>query len=146
MKVKRLYFLIGILVLAGGWFLFRPERLFINSYASDPGFSASAKILASGRFKSDAHETTGRADVVLDAGKTFVRLSNFSTSNGPDVRVVLVVGKEPGSAKSLDLGSLKGNIGDQNYEVPAGTDLSKFGAISIWCKRFSVNFGDAKLS
>jgi hypothetical protein len=41
---------------------------------------------------------------------------------------------------------LKGNIGDQNYEIPADTDLSKYQACTIWCKRFSVNFGTAPLA
>jgi hypothetical protein len=46
----------------------------------------------------------------------------------------------------LELGSLKGNIGDQNYELPADLDLAKYRAVTIWCKRFSVNFGTAPLS
>jgi hypothetical protein len=41
---------------------------------------------------------------------------------------------------------LKGNIGDQNYELPANADLAKYRAVTIWCKRFSVNFGTAPLS
>jgi hypothetical protein len=146
MARKRLVVLLGVLLLAGAWFLFRPERLFVNSYANDAPLPASAKLLASGTFTSDAHETTGKVHLYEDGDNKFVRLSNFETSNGPDVHVVLVEGKEPGSANSIDLGALKGNIGDQNYEIPAGTDISRFGAVSIWCKRFSVNFGDAKLS
>jgi pimeloyl-ACP methyl ester carboxylesterase len=46
----------------------------------------------------------------------------------------------------LELGSLKGNIGDQNYDVPADADLAKYRAVTIWCKRFSVNFGTAPLN
>jgi electron transfer DM13 len=45
----------------------------------------------------------------------------------------------------IDIGSLKGNIGDQNYDLPANTDMAKYRAITIWCKRFSVNFGTAPL-
>jgi hypothetical protein len=45
----------------------------------------------------------------------------------------------------VELGSLKGNKGDQNYEIPAGTDLNKFTAVSIYCERFSANFGTAPL-
>src|SRR5262249_24833688 len=44
------------------------------------------------------------------------------------------------------LGSLKGNVGDQNYELPADIDLAKYRAVTIWCKRFSVNFGTAPLT
>jgi len=46
----------------------------------------------------------------------------------------------------VDLGALKGNIGDQNYDVPAGLVLNRYRAVSIWCRRFSVNFGAAPLA
>jgi len=45
----------------------------------------------------------------------------------------------------IDLGVLKGNIGDQNYILGNDVDLGKYRAVSIWCKRFSVNFGAAAL-
>jgi hypothetical protein len=45
----------------------------------------------------------------------------------------------------VELGKLKGNEGDQNYEIPAGTDLTKFRAVSIYCERFNANFGTAPL-
>ena len=45
----------------------------------------------------------------------------------------------------IDLGVLKGNIGDQNYQLGSDVDLAKYRAVSIWCKRFSVNFGAAAL-
>src|SRR5207249_10548701 len=45
----------------------------------------------------------------------------------------------------VDLGSIKGNVGDQNYDVPADLDLSKYRAATIWCRRFGVNFGTAPL-
>ncbi|HEX9264600.1 MAG TPA: DM13 domain-containing protein [Candidatus Binatia bacterium] len=46
----------------------------------------------------------------------------------------------------MDLGSIKGNIGDQNYDLPAGVDLSKYRAVTVWCKRFGVNFATAPLA
>jgi hypothetical protein len=45
----------------------------------------------------------------------------------------------------IDLGSIKGNIGDQNYVLGADVDLSKYRTVSAWCKRFSINFGVAPL-
>ncbi|HJS43989.1 MAG TPA: DM13 domain-containing protein, partial [Gemmatimonadales bacterium] len=104
--------------------------------------------LAHGRFHTNAHETKGVATIYqLDDGRRVLRLTEFSTSNGPDVRVYLVAAadvQEEDAAKRagiVDLGALKGNIGDQNYDVPEGLDLSKYRAVSIWCRRFSVNFG-----
>jgi hypothetical protein len=46
----------------------------------------------------------------------------------------------------LDLGSMKGNVGDQNYDVPESADLHKYQAVTIWCARFNVNFATAPLS
>jgi hypothetical protein len=43
----------------------------------------------------------------------------------------------------IDLGSIKGNMGDQNYDVPNTVDLDKYQAVTIWCAHFNVNFGTA---
>jgi pentapeptide MXKDX repeat protein len=113
-----------------------------------------AKALYTGKFHGKVHQTEGRATVYQQAdGKLLLRLTNFKTSNGPDVHVVLVAFKDASddanSLKSgtlrVELGKLKGNEGDQNYEIPAGTDLRKFTAVSIYCERFNANFGAAPL-
>jgi len=46
----------------------------------------------------------------------------------------------------VDLGSMKGNVGDQNYDVPSAADLNKYQAVTIWCARFNVNFGTAPMT
>jgi len=109
--------------------------------------------LAGGQFHTNAHETHGLATIYrLSDGHRVLRLTQFATSNGPDVRVYLVAAGDVQSehaakqAGFVDLGALKGNIGDQNYDVPAGIDLSRYRAVSIWCRRFSVNFGAATLA
>jgi hypothetical protein len=100
------------------------------------------------------HNTSGRATVYQEAnGRMVLRLTNFKTSNGPDVHVVLIAAKDAdddanflkNSTEKVELGALKGNEGDQNYEIPNGTDLQKFKAVSIYCERFSANFGAAPL-
>ena len=108
--------------------------------------------LASGRFHSNAHTTNGLATIYrLPDGGRVLRLTQFATSNGPDVRVYLVAaGDVQGEAAAkqagfVDLGALKGHIGDQNYDLPADLDLTKYRVVSIWCRRFSVNFGAAPL-
>jgi pentapeptide MXKDX repeat protein len=112
------------------------------------------KTLETGTFHGRVHATSGRATVYQEAdGKLLLRLTNFKTSNGPDVHVVLVATKDAdvtgNSLKSdterLELGKMKGNEGDQNYEIPAGTDLTKFHVVSIYCVRFNANFGTAPL-
>lgn len=138
----------------GAWYAFRPERFFINQKVNEqfPTASAASNQLALGQFHNGAHETKGMATVFqLADGKKTLRLTNFATSNGPDVHVYLVAAPDAKDNDSvtkagfLDLGSLKGNIGDQNYDLPANVDLAKYRAVTIWCKRFSVNFGTAPL-
>ena len=91
------------------------------------------------------HKAEGIVKVInLADGRTFLRLENLKTTNGPDLYVYLSVGKDPSDI--VNLGRLKGNIGNQNYEIPAGTDLSKYDTVLIWCKAFSTLFGSAKLS
>ena len=153
---KKLAIVLIVLVVigAGAWYAFRPERLFINQRVNEqfPTASAASNKLATGRFHSGAHETKGTATLFqLADGKKMLRLTDFATSNGPDVHVYLVAADDAKDndtvtkAGFIDIGSLKGNIGDQNYDLPANTDLAKYHAVTIWCKRFSVNFGTAPL-
>lgn len=116
------------------------------------GISAQqGKIVVTGTFHGAAHQTSGRATVYSVKGKQTLRLTNFKTSNGPNVHVVLIAATDAQDndnfldkkVERLDLGMLKGNEGDQNYDVPAGTDFSKFRAVSIYCERFNANFGTA---
>ena len=155
--MNRLKVTLLVLIIAGvaAWYAFRPERLFINHKVNEqfPTASAANSQLASGQFHSSAHETKGVATVFqLADGKKTLRLTNFETSNGPDVHVYLVAAQDAKDndtvtkTEVVDLGSMKGNIGDQNYELPANADLAKYRAVTIWCKRFSVNFGTAPLN
>ena len=91
------------------------------------------------------HKAQGVAKVInLADGRTFLRLENLKTTNGPDLYVYLSTGKD--ASDIVNLGRLKGNIGNQNYEIPTGTDLAKYNTVLIWCKAFSTLFGSAKLS
>ena len=146
--------LVLLLVVGAAWYAFRPERAFINQRVNEqfPTATAASNKVASGQFHSGAHETKGTASVFqLADGKKTLRLTDFATSNGPDVHVYLVAAPDAKDndtvtkAEFVDLGAMKGNIGDQNYELPANADLAKYRAVTIWCKRFSVNFGTAPL-
>ena len=91
------------------------------------------------------HMVEGVAKVIdLADGRTFLRLESLKATNGPDLYVYLSADKD--ASNIVNLGRLKGNIGNQNYEIPAGTDLSKYNTVLIWCKAFSTLFGSAKLS
>jgi hypothetical protein len=156
MTGRKLIIIMALVIAAGAWYAFRPERLFINNTVNEQFPTAAAatetKTVASGSFHSVAHETKGMAAIYqLPDGKKTLRLSDFQTSNGPDVQVYLVAAPDATDddtvkrAGFLPVGALKGNLGDQNYELPADVDLNKYRSVTIWCRRFGVNFGTAPL-
>jgi len=156
---------LAIVAVVGGWYAFRPERLFVNktvneslgavtpTVGSAPAAMAAPATLSMGSFHSNAHDTRGTAAVIdIGGGHRVLRLTSFATSNGPDVRVYLVAAADVQdnatvkTAGFVELGPMKGNIGDQNYEIPPTVDLETYRTVTIWCKRFSVNFGSAPLA
>jgi len=158
MNKRQIVIGVGIVALAIAWYAFRPELLFVNKqvneqFPMDTSAASGPMSLAKGNFKSLAHETKGVATIYkLADGKQTLRLTEFETSNGPDVHVYLTaaeVAKGSDAVKAagfVDLGSMKGNKGDQNYDVPADVDLTKYKNVTIWCARFGVNFGLAPLT
>ncbi len=162
--------IIVVVVLIAGIALwaFAPWKLFTNKTvdealpssspsASPSGNSSSVSppsgptVVAVGNFRSYEHTTTGVAKVIdVTNGSDVLRLENFKTSDGPDVRVWLSVkpanaAEGADKANYVDLGALKGNIGNQNYPIPTGTSLKDFRSVIIWCRRFHVPFGAAEL-
>lgn len=108
---------------------------------------AEPRVLASGRFvdADDSHQGSGTATIYeLEDGSRVLRFEEFEVTNGPDLHVFLI--PEDGDMEGyVDLGSLKGNIGNQNYEIPADVDPSEFGSVIIYCVPFSVLFATASL-
>jgi hypothetical protein len=72
-------------------------------------------------------------------------LTRFAVNNGPDLRVYLVPGDGKDTGKHIDLGGLKGNKGNQKYDVAAGADTARYRTVVIWCRAFSVAFARARL-
>ena len=108
-------------------------------------------VEAAGSFIDRSHPTEGSARVLGDgSGLRFLRLEDFRTDNGPDLNVYLSAAPPAAPAGAfdddfVDLGDLKGNVGSQNYEIPAGLDLDRYSTVAIWCVRFGVVFGAADL-
>jgi Electron transfer DM13 len=148
---------VGLPILVAAWWAFRPEKLWINQKVSEPAPFASStdpQPLYTGRLEGNAHQTSGRATIYkAPDGRQYLRLTDFSTSNGPDVHVLLARGDDQslkqeivkGQLDSIELGALKGNQGDQNYDLPPSVDLQKYDAAVIYCERFHAVFGVAKL-
>jgi hypothetical protein len=144
---------------------FQPQKLFYDERvaeavpSAEPSDSAGATDaptepveLASGTFISREHETTGTVRVLrLPDDRVIVRFEDFATSNGPVLVVWLSQNTADGDDDAFDdhyfaLGPLKGNIGDQNYDVPAEVDPTGWTSVVVWCDRFNVSFGAADLS
>ena len=111
-------------------------------------------MLARGNFAdADAsHKGSGVAAIYEGTtGQRLLRLTDFEVTNGPDLKVWLVAATAPKSSADVkdgewvSLGPLKGNIGEQNYHIPADVEVSRFGAVIIWCEQFSVLFLAASL-
>jgi hypothetical protein len=144
---------LAILALAAGWYLFRPERAFLDRTVSEAAPEPDATVLLAGDFEPREHEGRGRAEIIrLADGRRFLRFTDFATLDGPDLQVYLLGrpdvsgGDDLEAAGYLSLGALKGNQGDQNYEIPAEVDLFRYPAVSVWCRRFAVNFTTAPLA
>ncbi len=112
--------------------------------------------LSSGAFISHEHPTTGTVRVIeLPGGMRQLAIESLETTNGPDVHVWLsaapVVEGTDGwftaaGYPHVDLGPIKGNLGDQLYDIPADLDLAGFPTVELWCEQFSVSFGAAALN
>lgn len=136
-----------IAIMAFGYWTISP--LFLNVQVSEALNDEGAAVLREGTFvgaDTVIHKAEGTARMVrTNANEIIVRFEDdFKVSNGPDLYVWLT---KDGNVKNgyADLGKLKGNIGSQNYSIPADTDLSQYTTVIIWCKAFSVLFGTAQL-
>ena len=122
---------------------------------ADPGTGGAASevvTVASGDIRSLDHTSSGRALVVeLADGSQVLRFEDLDTDNGPDLRVYLSTASADGPDDAfdddfVDLGALKGNVGNQNYELPSGVDSDQYQSAVIWCRRFAVGFAVAPLA
>ena len=119
----------------------------VDEQVAVAGTGASA--LGSGAFEPVRHGARGTATALrLDGGRRVLTFTDFKVVNGPDLRVYLVAGpaRTEGDVDDLvDLGSLKGNVGDQQYRIPRSADLDRYATVVIWCRAFSVLFARASL-
>lgn len=110
------------------------------------GESSNVEIVSSftGEFNGadKVHKVKGSAKVLESGDQSFLRFEDFESTNGPDLYVYLAT--DTTAQDFVSLGTLKGNVGNQNYELD-GVDLEKYDNVLIWCQRFGVLFGHAEL-
>ena len=117
--------------------------------------SAAPAVVKRGTFRDadSFHQGEGAATIyALPDGSYVLRFEDFRVTNGPDLRVLLATHPDPQgrgdvhSGEYVELGKLKGNIGNQNYPFPEGVSPSGYGSVVIYCKPFQVVFSVAALS
>ena len=110
--------------------------------------TTTSSVLRTGSFigvGDGIHNAEGTAKVIpLEDGTNILRLENLRVTNGPDLYVYLSPDKN--ASDIVNVGKLKANNGNQNYDITEGTDLSKYDTVLIWCRPFSVLFGSAELN
>ncbi|MEK7583512.1 MAG: DM13 domain-containing protein [Patescibacteria group bacterium] len=153
--MKKIYALIGVLVLVGVVYFTGLYTYFIRTEINEElpmasgTMSASAmptpQVLRQGSFGEVdiVHKGSGTAKIIAVDGGHILRLENFSVVNGPALYVYLTKTDQPtGKLESLgdfrDLGPLKATMGNQNYEIPG--DITGYRTAVIWCKRYGVLF------
>ena len=115
----------------------------------EPLGDAEWTTVARGQFvdADSFHQGSGNATIFQQGDTRVLRLEDFEVTNGPDLHVLLVENIDGTSNSDIgeyvDLGKLKGNIGDQNYEISADIDLSKYSGVMIYCQPFHVVFSTA---
>lgn len=110
-------------------------------------------VVTNGAFvgEDSAHQGQGDATIYeLADGNNVLRLENFEVTNGPDLRVYLAPLDADGQPDlhegAVNLGRLKGNIGNQNYDIPADFDVDQDLAVVIYCQAFHVTFATAAIA
>ncbi|MBZ0302157.1 MAG: DM13 domain-containing protein [Anaerolineae bacterium] len=121
----------------------------------NPPDSSTTVSVATASFKRiDAvHWAQGKAIIYqLPDNRKILRLEDFQAANGPDLHVLLSASENPTTQEEVELGNLdfelgplKGNIGNQNYEIPPEVDLSLYNSVVIYCQKFHVVFSTATL-
>ncbi len=137
MKKLMLLFLLGLVLGCN------PEDATPTTPANDVFDETKATLLREGTWMgSGSYAVSGVAQVYDDKGKKVLLLTDFSSSNGPDLRVYLST--TTGAASFVNLGKLKSTSGKQTYDIPDGTDIDQFKFALIWCQQFSVLFGKSE--
>ncbi|GAB3641272.1 DM13 domain-containing protein [Spirosoma arcticum] len=108
-----------------------------------PVSTTSPAGLLQGMFMSNVHATSGTVNVVETGGKRTLVFTNFRTDGGPDLRIYLA--ENTGLRNFIEVSRLTSTSGNFSVELPAGADPARQRYVIIWCKAFSVLFGNAEL-
>jgi len=134
----------GVIILPILWYLLSPLFIVVEMDETSPlEQDISSVMLSEALFQASAHEVSGKALIIESEGEKVLRFEDFETINGPDLRIYLAADLEANDF--VDLGEIKATKGDVNYDIPEGTDLSKYKYVLVWCRAFSVLFSYSEL-
>jgi len=149
-------FLIAIVLIAGAavaWWLASP--LWIDNEVNEEIVQVVGdETVREGGFvgKGGIYQGAGNAKIIQRAdGALELAFTDFNVTNGPALKVWLSTHEFPQadedvtSGQWVNLGDLKGNIGNQSYIIPEDVDLSLYQSVVIWCQPFGVLFASAPL-
>ena len=107
---------------------------------SDTFNPATATLLKQGSFSGNmSYNVSGSVKLYDNQGKKYIYFENFSSSNGPDLKVYVATSNT--ASQFITLGALKGVSGTQAYLVNNPPDFNQYNKVLIWCQQFSVLFG-----
>lgn len=125
------------------------RRSLIGGLATGAALMAAPSLVAAthrrGAFVGASnHVTRGTGGILIDGAERFVTLAeDFWFDGAPDPKVAL--GRDGYDPTTL-LGPLRANEGAQRYAIPARIDASAYTEVWIWCERFNVPLGVARLT
>lgn len=156
-RSRRILIVAVVLAVLGGagafvaFGIFGVHTLVVDDKVAESAPATASEVIARGTWQPADKGAAGTVALLGTPGapSRFLRFEEgFRVDNGPDLFVYLGTGSgrydDPG--EYVALGQLKGNIGTQNYELPAGVDLSRFTTVAVWCKRFDSTFAVATLA
>ena len=154
LKIAVPVFVLGFGLGMAFWYLASP--LWIDRVVNETlAETDTAEILATGSFDGvdRVHQAMGDVTLLRQMdGQVVLQFAGFEVTNGPDLKVWMVShdspqdGSDVKKSEQLRLSPLKGNIGDQAYTLPAGTDVAAFKSVVIYCQQFGILFASAPLS
>jgi hypothetical protein len=146
-KIYIVLIVIAVIIVAVLAYLLLSEEsdgMLDEEFPGNGGNGSNATVIASGSFQGSAHPTEGEALLIEMDDKMVLRLEEFKTDSGPGLYVYL--SQDTSANDYVDLGKLKAIEGNMNYDIPAGTNTTKYNHVLIWCEPFSVPFGWAELA
>lgn len=109
---------------------------------AQPFDSTGQRLVASGTFQNGVHQVSGRVRLFARNGQQTLVFTNFRSDTGPDLRIYLAADTQAGNFTEVMMLTATGNF---YVSVPAKVPMNQQRYVLIWCKRFSVHFGNAEL-